>query len=85
MSDESKFMEEYITDMANRLRTDIRNIGEQVQRMHKCPDFNELEAHSDESEMRANIQLAFRHLEDARMRLGKVIQAKDGGVSCYEK
>ncbi|KKN74448.1 hypothetical protein LCGC14_0390680 [marine sediment metagenome] len=35
-------------------------------------------------EMQANIQLAYRHLEDARMRLGKAIQAYDGGQSCYK-
>jgi hypothetical protein len=29
--------------------------------------------------------LAYRHLEDASMRLGKVIQALDGGVSVYDK
>lgn len=34
-------------------------------------------------EAHANVTLAFRHLEDARMRLGKVIQALDGGTSCY--
>lgn len=37
------------------------------------------------SEMRANIMLAVRHMEDARMRIGKVIQASDGGVSCYNR
>lgn len=36
-------------------------------------------------EMIANIMLAYRHLEDARMRLGKVIQAYEGGVSIYDK
>jgi len=35
--------------------------------------------------MRANITLAFRHLEDARMRLGKVMQACQGGVSILDK
>jgi hypothetical protein len=29
----------------------------------------------------ANVLLAYRHLEDASMRLGKAIQALDGGVS----
>ena len=29
-------------------------------------------------EMKANIMLAYRHLEDARMRMGKAIQAYDG-------
>jgi hypothetical protein len=33
----------------------------------------------------ANIVLAYRHLEDASMRLGKAIQALDGGVSVYDK
>lgn len=32
-------------------------------------------------EVMANITLAYRHGEDARMRLGKVFQALDGGVS----
>jgi len=36
-------------------------------------------------EMIANIMLAYRHLEDARMRLGKVLQAQDGGTSIYDK
>lgn len=39
----------------------------------------------DHGEMRANIMLAYRHLEDARMRLGKAIQAYEGGVSIYDK
>ncbi len=33
----------------------------------------------------SNIMLAYRHIEDARMRLGKAIQAMDGGVSVYDK
>ena len=36
-------------------------------------------------EMKANIMLAYRHLEDARMRLGKVVQAYDGGQSVYPR
>jgi hypothetical protein len=31
-----------------------------------------------------NVMLAYRHLEDARMRLGKAIQASDGGASLYK-
>ncbi len=33
----------------------------------------------------ANLTLAYRHLEDASMRLGKAIQAADGGVSVYDR
>lgn len=32
----------------------------------------------------ANVTLAYRHLEDASMRLGKAIQALDGGASVYD-
>jgi hypothetical protein len=41
--------------------------------------------HADLAEMRANIMLAVRHIEDARMRMGKVIQAANGGISVYDK
>ena len=40
---------------------------------------------SRNANMAANITLAFRHLEDARMRLGKVIQAYQGGISKFDK
>ena len=36
-------------------------------------------------EVGANAMLAYRHLEDASLRLGKCIQALDGGVSVYDK
>lgn len=36
-------------------------------------------------EMIANLTLSYRHLEDARMRLGKAIQAFDGGKSVYPR
>jgi len=38
-----------------------------------------------EVEAVANVMLTYRHLEDASMRLGKVLQALDGGVSVYDK
>ena len=39
----------------------------------------------DKGEMIANSILAFRHLEDASMRIGKVLQAKNGGVSILSR
>lgn len=36
-------------------------------------------------EMKGNIMLAYRNLENAHMRLGKVLQAQDGGTSIYDK
>lgn len=35
----------------------------------------------NKGEMLANITIAYRHLEDAAMRFGKVIQSADGGES----
>lgn len=35
----------------------------------------------DRGEVVANLMLAYRHIEDARMRLGKVYQARNGGIS----
>jgi hypothetical protein len=42
-------------------------------------------AGTDAPEMLANIILTHRHLEDARMRLGKAVQAYDGGLSVYDR
>ena len=48
--------------------------------------FAEKESSSgDIGEVQANLQLAYRHLEDARMRIGKAVQAYDGGGSCYPR
>jgi hypothetical protein len=38
-----------------------------------------------DGEALANIMLAYRHLEDSSMRLGKVIQALDGGAGVYDR
>jgi len=46
---------------------------------------NEIDGIEDPSEMKANLMLCYRHLEDAAMRLGKVLQAKNGGKSVYDK
>lgn len=44
-----------------------------------------LEMKDEPGEAIANAMLAYRHLEDASLRLGKEIQALDGGVSVYDK
>ena len=68
---------EEITAACNDLRDDIEAIKMRVQVLRTSPQ--------TPGEAGANATLAYRHLEDARMRLGKVIQALDGGVSCYDK
>jgi exonuclease VII small subunit len=54
---------------------------------HGHPVFSQEDAKSEANydEMAANIVLCYRHLEDAAMRLGKAIQAYDGGKSVYDK
>lgn len=37
------------------------------------------------AEMKEQLMLAIRHVEDARMRLGKVLQYAGDGVSIYDK
>lgn len=39
----------------------------------------------NQGECIAQAMLALRHVEDARMRIGKVIQYADGGESVYDK
>ena len=68
-----------VADCEN-LRREIKAIAERVgalgvgRRLEDTP-----------GEAIANVTLAYRHLEDASMRLGKAIQALDGGVSVYDK
>lgn len=65
-----------VIEQARDLRRRLTFIGEEVRRYQKD--------HLTDGEAIANATLSFRHIEDATMRLGKVIQALDGGVSCYE-
>ena len=44
-----------------------------------------MSSHEMPGEIGANVKLAYRHLEDARMRFGKAVQAIDGGTSCYPR
>jgi hypothetical protein len=60
-----------IKELAHHLKADLRYVAEGL------PDGQVHDIH----EVDANITLAYRHLEDAAMRLGKAIQARDGGVS----
>ena len=74
---------EIIQDV-KELRADASILSGEVRDLINHSVFDgEQTAVGQHSEMKANIMLAYRHLEDARMRLGKVIQAYDGGTSCY--
>ena len=67
---------ETLKDACNRIRAAIES---------RKPDVLSLMNLTDKPEVKANIKISFRHLEDARMRLGKAIQANGDGVSIYDK
>ena len=66
------------------VRNKIKDMADEVKTLR---DMAGLMALSDESfgEGKANVMLAYRHLEDARMRVGKIMQCLQGGVSKYDK
>ena len=63
----------------DRLRADILVIEKRVRAL--VPQVGG----GNPGEVKANLTLSFRHLEDARLRLGKAIQHSGDGVSCYDK
>lgn len=76
-------MEQTIQEKATSLRAEVQALAESVMKFKN--DTKDVPTQQGESreEVMANITLAYRHLEDAKMRLGKVIQAVDG-VSVYD-
>ncbi len=87
-----KACQNYIPDMpfvsrCDYLRATILEVGKDVLSLkkHKDIDIDFPEKVEPLGEIMANIMLAYRHLEDARMRIGKVIQAYEGGTSKYDR
>ena len=66
-------------------RTKIKEIGQYVIELKNSLQQTEQSQREDRGEMVANITLAYRHLEDAAMRMGKAIQAYEGGTSIYDQ
>lgn len=71
-------------DLCNVHRSEIKTVAERVNAARRAAKHLPTAANGD-GEAIANISLAFRHLEDASMRLGKALQALDGGVSVYDR
>jgi hypothetical protein len=75
---------EKMIDACRELRSNILCTGNNVKLLKsRLPE--SIQKGELAGEVIANVMLSYRHLEDARMRLGKVIQALDGGVSVYNK
>ena len=73
-------MEKECTDIRNQ----IRDLAGVVRTLMADPGIMSLDDDLH-GEAKANIMLSFRHLEDARMRIGKVMQALQGGVSKFDE
>ena len=69
---------ETIFTLRDEIRSTTQKLSEFVGLLKSAPPSDE---EANVGEMIANAMLAYRHLEDATMRLGKVMQAKNGGVS----
>ncbi len=78
-------------ELMEKYRSELKEFGTKVKfaKLHSsCFQSNAVPApdtNMDKGEMVANIMLSYRHIEDAIMRLGKAIQAHDGGVNIYDK
>ena len=78
--------ESTVKEMCDKLRVDIKEQGSIMLALKTHSDFNGKENYvGQHGEMTANIMLAYRHLEDARMRVGKILQAAGNGVSILDK
>lgn len=68
---------------SNELREDLKNIEKKAREFSNLLKTNNFSW--DKWEVIAQSILALRHIEDARMRYGKVIQYYQDGVSIYDK
>ena len=74
------------TERCDNMRERIGIDGTMVKRLKASSVFKGEETYQGQhGEMIANIMLAYRHLEDVRMRIGKILQAAGDGVSILDK
>lgn len=67
------------------LRKEMKKLGSRLMTLKAAAGMLGTKEREDRGEVFANLMLSYRHLEDASMRLGKVLQYRDGGVSAYDK
>ena len=79
-------MDETLKEQCDRLRATLGKVEAEARGIKEHPAFKEADAYAGQhGEMIAQSMLAVRHIEDARMRLGKVLQYAGDGVSIYDK
>ena len=69
----------------NAVRGHIKAIAKNLHGIKTRYGAERMAPSEDRGEVMANLTLAYRCLEDASMRMGKAIQARDGGVSVYDR
>jgi len=75
-----------LKSLCDRLRGELLTLEKTVRAFKAREDFQGADAFPGQhGEMIAQSMLAVRHLEDARMRLGKVLQYARDGVSIFDK
>lgn len=69
------------------LRREVQQIADKIRALNQgsTPTVQAIDKIEHRNEAIANVMIAYRHLEDAKMRLGKVIQAADEGISILDR
>lgn len=79
-------MESTIKDLADELRAELGKIEKRIRGLMGSSVYNGEQGFAGQhSEMKAQTMLSVRAIEDARMRLGKLCQYADDGVSILDK
>lgn len=77
---------QWMEESCEGLRDRIRDLSYEVKELKENGYFRFDETFPGQhGEMMANIMISYRHLEDARMRVGKVMQQLQGGVSIFDR
>ncbi len=76
--DNNPSLEQVITSHRARIHEEVEQLLVSIKYVQ---ELDATGAKEDRGEVIANMKLSMRHLEDAAMRLGKVFQAMNGGVS----
>lgn len=81
MQDEPITLEKVIETHRDTIETTVRGLVSLAKELKSATTAFTAGEKEDRGEVIANVMLALRHAEDAKMRLGKVYQAMNGGVS----